>query len=419
MTVCNMTIEGGGRAGMIAPDDTTFAYSGRGPPGGAGRPRGRGRGLARAAHRRRARRSTSEIVVDAARALAAGHVGHDARAGRRRRRRGARAAHGDATSARCATWRSSRARRSQDIRARPRLHRLVHERADRRPARRRRGGRGPQGRRRRPRDGRAGLRAGAGAGRGRGPRPGLQGRRASTGATAGCSMCLGMNPDILAPGRALRLDLEPQLRGPPGPRRAHPPRLARDGRRGRHRGPLRRHPDAGADVRPPTRGARRYDDGAVSIAGPSACSTAPTSTPTRSCPSSSSSGSSGPASASSSSTTGRRSPAGTCRANPILVAGPNFGCGSSREHAPWALQDYGFQAIVAPSFADIFFSNCTKIGLLPVVLPEEEVRALMAAGEAEVDLEALEVRFGGRAVPVRARRRAPPAAARRASTTSR
>jgi 3-isopropylmalate/(R)-2-methylmalate dehydratase small subunit len=86
-------------------------------------------------------------------------------------------------------------------------------------------------------------------------------------------------------------------------------------------------------------------------------------------------------------------------ANPILVSGPNFGCGSSREHAPWALQDYGFRAIVAPSFADIFFSNCTKIGLLPVQLAQEDVRALMQAGEAEVDLEALEVRFDGRAVP--------------------
>jgi 3-isopropylmalate/(R)-2-methylmalate dehydratase small subunit len=85
--------------------------------------------------------------------------------------------------------------------------------------------------------------------------------------------------------------------------------------------------------------------------------------------------------------------------NPILATGPNFGCGSSREHAPWALQDYGFQAIVASSFADIFFSNCTKIGLLPVVLPEDEVKALMEAGEAEVDLDRLEVRFDGRAVP--------------------
>ena len=85
--------------------------------------------------------------------------------------------------------------------------------------------------------------------------------------------------------------------------------------------------------------------------------------------------------------------------HPILVTGQNFGCGSSREHAPWALEDYGFKAVVAASFADIFFSNCTKIGLLPVVLPEDEVKALMAAGEGEVDLEALEVRFDGRAVP--------------------
>jgi 3-isopropylmalate/(R)-2-methylmalate dehydratase small subunit len=86
-------------------------------------------------------------------------------------------------------------------------------------------------------------------------------------------------------------------------------------------------------------------------------------------------------------------------ANPILATGPNFGCGSSREHAPWALQDYGFRAVVAESFADIFFNNCTKIGLLPVLLPGEEVRALMEAREAEIDLQALEVRFDGRAVP--------------------
>ena len=70
--------------------------------------------------------------------------------------------------------------------------------------------------------------------------------------------------------------------------------------------------------------------------------------------------------------------------NPVLVTGANFGCGSSREHAPWALEDYGFRAVVAPSFADIFYSNCTKIGLLPVALPEEEVRALMAAGDARI-----------------------------------
>ena len=85
--------------------------------------------------------------------------------------------------------------------------------------------------------------------------------------------------------------------------------------------------------------------------------------------------------------------------NPILATGRNFGCGSSREHAPWALEDYGFKAIVAPSFADIFFSNCTKIGLLPVVLPEEDVRALMDAGSARIDLEEQEIAFAGRQVP--------------------
>jgi 3-isopropylmalate/(R)-2-methylmalate dehydratase small subunit len=85
-------------------------------------------------------------------------------------------------------------------------------------------------------------------------------------------------------------------------------------------------------------------------------------------------------------------------ANPILVAGRNFGCGSSREHAPWGLQDYGFRAIVAPSFADIFYSNCTKIGLLPVVLDDEDCHSLAHAAEAEIDLEAQEVRFAGRQV---------------------
>ncbi|HEV2074913.1 MAG TPA: 3-isopropylmalate dehydratase small subunit, partial [Thermoleophilaceae bacterium] len=73
--------------------------------------------------------------------------------------------------------------------------------------------------------------------------------------------------------------------------------------------------------------------------------------------------------------------------NPILATGRNFGCGSSREHAPWGLQDYGFRAIVAPSFADIFYSNCTKIGLLPVVMPEDQVGAVMEAGRATIDLE--------------------------------
>jgi len=73
--------------------------------------------------------------------------------------------------------------------------------------------------------------------------------------------------------------------------------------------------------------------------------------------------------------------------NPILATGPNFGCGSSREHAPWALQDYGFDVVVAPSFGDIFRQNSLKIGLLPVALPEEQVRELMQRDEITVDLE--------------------------------
>jgi len=81
--------------------------------------------------------------------------------------------------------------------------------------------------------------------------------------------------------------------------------------------------------------------------------------------------------------------------NPILVAGRNFGCGSSREHAPWALEDYGFQAIIAPSFADIFHSNCTKVGLLPVILGREECAAITDAGEAQIDLDNQEVRWPG------------------------
>jgi 3-isopropylmalate/(R)-2-methylmalate dehydratase small subunit len=93
-----------------------------------------------------------------------------------------------------------------------------------------------------------------------------------------------------------------------------------------------------------------------------------------------------------------REPGWDLPANPILVAGANFGCGSSREHAPWGLQDYGFQAILAPSFADIFYSNCTKIGLLPVVLDAEDCRGLARAGFGEVDLAEQEVRFAGRQV---------------------
>lgn len=82
----------------------------------------------------------------------------------------------------------------------------------------------------------------------------------------------------------------------------------------------------------------------------------------------------------------------------ILVAGPNFGCGSSREHAPWALYDFGFRAVISSEIADIFRSNALKNGLLPVSVGAETLARLIAAPGAEVtvDLETMEVRFGGR-----------------------
>ncbi|MBX7057241.1 MAG: 3-isopropylmalate dehydratase small subunit [Leptospirales bacterium] len=84
----------------------------------------------------------------------------------------------------------------------------------------------------------------------------------------------------------------------------------------------------------------------------------------------------------------------------VLVAGDNFGCGSSREHAPWALEDYGFRIVVAPSFADIFYGNCIKNGMLPVRLPAADVQSIMnwveanPGAEIAVDLEKLELRAG-------------------------
>ncbi len=85
----------------------------------------------------------------------------------------------------------------------------------------------------------------------------------------------------------------------------------------------------------------------------------------------------------------------------VMIAGPNFGCGSSREHAPWALEDYGFKAVIAPSFADIFRNNCAKIGLLLITLQPDEVDILMQAAEQKpesvltIDLEAQTVQLDG------------------------
>ena len=90
----------------------------------------------------------------------------------------------------------------------------------------------------------------------------------------------------------------------------------------------------------------------------------------------------------------------------ILVAGDNFGCGSSREHAPWAIKDFGIRCVIAPSFADIFYNNCFKNGILPIALPQDQVDLLMAEAQKganariEVDLEAQTVTTSeGDAIP--------------------
>lgn len=87
----------------------------------------------------------------------------------------------------------------------------------------------------------------------------------------------------------------------------------------------------------------------------------------------------------------------------ILVSGQNFGCGSSREHAPWALLDFGIRCVIAPSYADIFFNNCFKNGILPIVLPKENVDQLMndakAGKKIHVDLQTQTVQTEGQNVP--------------------
>ena len=227
---------------------------------------------------------------------------------------------------------------------------------------------------------------------------------------AGCSMCLGMNPDILQPGERCAVDLQPQLRGPPGPRRPHAPRQPADGRGGSDPRPLRGRPHArlraGRRMKPvravsgrvavldrpdvdtdqiiPKQFLKRiertgygpfaffdwrYDEDGAEL-------------PDFELNRPQFSGAS------------------------VLLAGRNFGCGSSREHAAWALSDYGFGAIIAPSFGDIFRTNAGKNGLLAIILPAEEIDRLMESvdldkgSEMTVDLERLVVVApDGREVP--------------------
>ena len=225
------------------------------------------------------------------------------------------------------------------------------------------------------RDGRARLAAGEGDGRGRGAGRGLPRRRLRM-ARGGLLDVPGDEPRHPRRGRALRLDLEPQLRGPPGQGRPHPSGQPADGRGGGDRGALRRHQGMEPMMRP-----LDVIEGKVSVLDRADVDTdqiIPKQFLKRV------------------ERTGFgeflfydwiRSGEIELEPNPILVAGRNFGCGSSREHAPWALQDFGFEALIAPSFADIFYANCTKIGLLPVVLDEERCRAVAEAGEARIDVD--------------------------------
>ena len=377
MTVCNMTIEGGGRAGMVAPDDTTFEWV-EGRPGAPedfeaavedwrGLPSDEGASF------------DTEVEIDAGVDLAAGELGHEPGDGGRRDRSGARAAQ-RRRPARARVHGPRGGHADPGHPARPRLRGLLHQLAHRRPARRGRGGEGPPGGFLGRRHGGSRLGQGEGPGRGRGARRGLPGRRLRL-ALGGLLDVPRDEPGHAVAGRALRLDLEPQLRGPSGPRRAHPPGQPSDGRRRRDRGALRGH--QGVVMRAVT-----VVEGPVSVLDRDDVDTdqiMPKQFLKRI------------------ERTGfgeflfhdwAKADDWHLPSNPILATGRNFGCGSSREHAPWGLEDYGFQAIVAPSYSDIFYSNCTKIGLLPVVLPEDEVRAVMAAGHARIDLDAQTVTHG-------------------------
>src|SRR5581483_9141542 len=266
---------------------------------------------------------------------------------------------------------------------RARLHRLVHELAHRGPARRGARRRGAPRPPRRAGDGRARLRDREAARRGRGARPRVR-RRGLRVATSRLLDVPRHEPGHAVAGRALRVDVQPELRGAPGRRGAHAPRLARGRGGDRDPRPFR----GGARPRRSARvkAFRRVTSPAVVLdrGDVDTDQIIPKQFLKRI----------------------ERSGFGEFlffdwmkdpgfelhrQQGSILLAGRNFGCGSSREHAPWALQDYGFDVVIAPSFGDIFRQNSLKIGLLPVQLPAEQVKDLMArarAGEElTVDLE--------------------------------
>ena len=388
MTICNMSIEAGAKAGLIAPDEVTFAYL----EGRAHAPKGAAWEAAlddwRSLPTDDGAAFGKEVHLDAA--GIAPHVSWGtnpaqvvplagtipspdqfADAERARERRPSPRVHGPHR-------RHGSARRQR----RHRVHRELHQLAHRGPAGGGRGGGGSSGEGRRPHARGARLVRGEAAGRGGGARPGVHRRRVRL-ARAGLLDVPGHEPRQAGPRGTGGVHQQPQLRGPAGSRGPHAPRLT--GRRGghRHRRPLR----------PPDRfGGGALMDAVQIVQG--------TAVPLD------------------------RSDVDTDQIIPaewlkrvertgfgkglfaswrddrsfvlnderyagasVLIAGPNFGTGSSREHAVWAIMDYGFQAVISPRFADIFRNNCTKNGLVPVVVPAEVAEQLLQAVETDPTLE--------------------------------
>ena len=388
MTVCNMTIEGGRAGGHDRPRRHNLRISRRPAVRSAGRiskppsPAGK-RFQATPAQVRPRRSNSTPVKIDPQVTWGTnpgqvvdvnGRVPDPADIADPNDRKAAEAAlqvHGPAAAA--------ADRRHPD---RPRLHRLLHQRADRRPPRRRRRGPRPPRRRRRRGDGRARQRTGQAPGRGRGARQGLHGGGHGL-ARAGVQHVPGDESRQVGAGPAVRRHQQSKLRGAAGQGRTHPSRLPRHGRRRRDRRPFCRraaveltnkraahatlHPTrrAGPSHGPLQRGHRSDHPQAVPQADRAerlrAVPLFRLAVPRR------------------------RLRQSRLRVEPTRIrrgddppGAANFGSGSSREHAPWALEDYGFRVLIAPSFADIFYNNCFKNGLLPIQLDEAAIDGLFA-----------------------------------------
>ena len=381
MTVCNMSIEGGARAGMIAPDDTTFAFLEGRKYSPAGAEWERALDDWRSLATEPGAEFDHEITVDAVGAAAGGDLGHQpGPVGVHRRRR---ARPGRLSAARPQRQLAERALTYMDLKPGTAIRDIgidtvfIGSCTNGRLEDLREAAEVVRGRKIHP-----GVRAlvvpGSARVKAAAEAEGLDKHFTDAGfewRSAGCSMCLGMNGDILAPGRALGLDEQQELRRQAGTRRAHAPRVARGRRRDSSSRTLQRtrrpvmagvqqisgravalnRRDVDTDQIIPAAwlklvGRTGFADGLFSAwrADPSFVLNQP----------------------------------GADQAK-VLVAGANFGCGSSREHAVWALQDYGFQAVVAPSFADIFRNNCISSGLVPAQVSEEASARLFAALAAD------------------------------------